>query len=47
MLAGEPMTPALELRQLTKAFELGSGMKPLFGGQAKKTHCGRWCEYKR
>jgi oligopeptide/dipeptide ABC transporter ATP-binding protein len=36
MLAGEPMTPALELRQLTKAFELGSGMKPLFGGQAKK-----------
>ena len=36
MLAGEPMTPALELRQITKAFELGGGMKSLFGGPTQK-----------
>lgn len=36
MLAGEPMTPALELRQLTKTFEVGGGMKSLFRRDTQK-----------
>ena len=42
MLASNSMTPALELRQLTKTFEIGGGFKSAFG-RAKRMHLAVDC----